>query len=55
MQKFSDVLPNIYKNVDGLDKFKKATRKWKPENCPCRKWKRKKTMLELFINYLTEF
>ena len=28
-----DVLPNIYKNIDGLQKFKKAIKKWKPDNC----------------------
>ena len=31
-----DILPNIYKNIDSLHKFKKAIKKWKPENCPCR-------------------
>ena len=31
-----DILPNIYKNIYGLHKFKKAIKKWKPENCPCR-------------------
>ena len=24
---------NTYKNIDGLHKFKKAIKKWKPENC----------------------
>ena len=31
-----DILPNTYKNIDGLHKFKKAIKKWKPENCFCR-------------------
>ena len=30
--KIWDILPNIYKNIDGLHKFKKAIKKWKPEN-----------------------
>ena len=31
-----DILPNIYKNINGLHKLKNAVMKWKPENCPCR-------------------
>ena len=31
-----DILPNIYKNIDSLHKFKEAIKKWKPENFPCR-------------------
>ena len=31
-----DILLNIYENIDALHKFKKALKKWKPENCPCR-------------------
>ena len=30
------ILPNIHKNIDDLEKFKKAITKWKPENCPSR-------------------
>ena len=30
------MLPNIHKNIDDLEKFKKAITKWKPENCPSR-------------------
>ena len=33
--KFWDIFPNIYKNTDSLDKFKKAIKKWKSDNCPC--------------------
>ena len=25
-----EILPNSYKNVDGLDKFKNAIKKWEP-------------------------
>ena len=31
-----DILPNIYKDMDSLHKLKKAIKKWKLENCPCR-------------------
>ena len=52
-----DMLPDIYKNIDGLHKLKKTIEKWKPENCPCRICKKyianvgfiQKTMLELFL------
>ena len=52
-----DILPNIYKNINDLRKFKKAIKKWKHENCPCRICKKyianvgfiQKTMLELFL------
>ena len=27
---------NIYKHIDGLDKFNRPIKNWKPENCPCR-------------------
>ena len=44
--------------MDGLDKFQKAIKKWKPGNYPCRICKKYianvgfilKTMLELLIN-----
>ena len=35
-----DILRNIYKNIDGLHEFKKDIKKWKPENCPCRIYKK---------------
>ena len=52
-----DKHPNAYKNVDGLNKFKKAIKRWKPENSLCTICKKYtanvsfiwKTMLELFI------
>ena len=32
-----DILPHIYKNIDGLQKLKTAIKKWRrPENFPCR-------------------
>ena len=34
--KIWDTPPNIYKNIEDLHKFKKAIKKWKPENCHCR-------------------
>ena len=34
--KIWDILQNIYKNIDGLQKFKKPIKKCKPDNCPCR-------------------
>ena len=34
--KVLDILPNIYKNIDRLHKFKKSIKKWKPKNCPSR-------------------
>ena len=33
--KVLDILPNIYKNIDDLEKFKKAIKKWNPEDCLC--------------------
>ena len=58
-----DMLPNIYKNIDGLHKLKKTIEKWKPENCPCRICKKyisivgfiQKTMLELFWLHIDYF
>ena len=44
-----DILPNILKYRDGLYKFKKAIKKWKPENCPCRTCE--KYTLQLLILY----
>ena len=32
--KVLDILSNIYKNIDGLGKFKKAIKNKKRENCP---------------------
>ena len=55
-----DILPNIYNNMDGLEKLKMAIKKWKAENRPwriCKKcianvgfiWK---IMVELFISQI---
>ena len=30
------MVPDTYKNIDSLYNFKKAIKKWKPENCPCK-------------------
>ena len=30
------MVPDTYKNIDSLYNFKKAIKKWKAENCPCR-------------------
>ena len=32
---WDEMLPNEYKSIETLKKFKIAIRKWKPENCPC--------------------
>ena len=49
-----DILPNIYKDIDGVDKFKKVIKKGKPDNYPCRICKKYMTnvgftMFELLI------
>ena len=30
------MVPDTYKNIDSLHNFKKAIKKWKAENCPCK-------------------
>ena len=30
------MVPSNIKDVSDLDKFKKAIKQWKPEDCPCR-------------------
>ena len=30
------MVPDTYKNIDSLYNFKRAIKKWKAENCPCR-------------------
>ena len=30
------MVPDTYKNIESLYNFKKAIKKWKAENCPCR-------------------
>ena len=30
------MLPECYKSIVLLEKFKEAIKKWVPENCPCR-------------------
>ena len=32
---WDEILPNEYKSIETLEKFKMAIKKWKPENCPC--------------------
>ena len=32
---WDEMLPNEYKSIETLEKFKIAIKKWKPENCPC--------------------
>ena len=32
------LVPSNLKDMSGLDKFNKAIKQWKPENCPCRLW-----------------
>ena len=34
--KILGMVPDTYKNIDNVYKFKKVIKKWKPENCPCR-------------------
>ena len=34
--KIWDGLPNDLKNKESVSSFKKAIKKWKPEQCPCR-------------------
>ena len=34
--KILGIVPDTYKNIDNVYKFKKVIKKWKPENCPCR-------------------
>ena len=31
-----DLVPSNLKEISDLDKFKKAIKQWKPEDCPCR-------------------
>ena len=31
-----ELIPTEIKNIVSLDGFKKAIKKWKPVNCPCR-------------------
>ena len=31
-----EIIPTHAKELDTIDKFKIAIRKWKPESCPCR-------------------
>ena len=41
MPKVWNILSNLYKNMDGLDKFKTAIKQWKSETCPgkvCKKY-----------------
>ena len=30
------ILPQEYKNIDNLSKFKNKIKNWVPQNCPCR-------------------
>ena len=32
---WDEMLPNEYKSIETLEKFKISIKKWKPENCPC--------------------
>ena len=32
---WDQMLPNNFKSIETLEKFKKEIRAWKPENCPC--------------------
>ena len=34
--KIWDLVPSNLKEISELDKFKKAIKQWKPEDCPCR-------------------
>ena len=34
--KIWDLLPNEFKEMENLESFKRAIKKWKPEKCPCR-------------------
>ena len=34
--KIWDLVPSNLKEISDLDKFKKAIKQWKPEDCPCR-------------------
>ena len=34
--KIWDLVSSNLKDMSGLDKFNKAIKQWKPENCPCR-------------------
>ena len=35
-QKIWDLVPSNLKVITELDKFKKAIKQWKPDDCPCR-------------------
>jgi hypothetical protein len=32
---WDEMMPNEYKTIETLAKFKTAIKKWRPENCPC--------------------
>ena len=32
---WDEMLPNEYKAIETLKKFKTAIKKWRPDNCPC--------------------
>ena len=34
--KIREILPNDLKNKESVDSFKTASKRWKPESCPCR-------------------
>ena len=34
--KIWDLVPSNLKEISDLDKFKKAIKQWKPQDCPCR-------------------
>ena len=34
--KIWSIVPEEYKSLNSLDKFKKEIKKWKPRECPCR-------------------
>ena len=37
--KIWDIIPDTYKDLPDLDRFKVALKKWRPVNCPCRIFK----------------
>ena len=53
--KIWDILQNIYKDIDGLHKFKKPIKKCKPDNCPCRICKKYIAMSALYRKQIYKY
>ena len=50
--KIWELIPTEIKELVSLNSFKKAIKKWKPVNCPCRLSKFSYVMLITYLNYL---